>query len=384
VDRKCSVCGGAALVPVLELPNLPLTGLYVEAPDPAHRGIDQGLDICEECGHGQLRHVVDPRLLYADSYAHRSTASPIAMAGNDFFADFLTEIAAGATFERIVEIGCNDLYLLHKLAPMGKSLHGIDPIWRGRAPPPGGKLHTVGKFIEAVDFARDIGGAPDLVVAAHCFEHIDDIAAQLARLLDAAADGALFVIEVPGFESLLRRCRFDQVFHQHIHYFSLASFRRLLRRLGGAYLSHRYNHDYWGGTLLLAFRKSAAVDREGGPAPAPALVRARLKSFRAQLEQAAALLRAAAGPKFGFGAAQMLPILAYHMGTDFNDLDAVLDDNPDRQGLYYPDLAPPIRAPGADLAGACVVVTALDSARPILARLTALGARDIVVPLQVL
>jgi len=382
--RTCSVCGSDALVAVLELPGLPLTGLYFEARDPAHCGIDQGLDICDECGHGQLRHIVDPRIVYADSYAHRSTASPIAMAGNDFFAEFLAEIAAGATFERIVEIGCNDLYLLNKIAPLGKSLHGIDPIWRGRAAPPGGTINTVGIFIEDVDFSGDIGGAPDLVVAAHCFEHIDDIAAQLGRLLDAAADDALFVVEVPGFESLLRLCRFDQVFHQHIHYFSLASFRRLLRRLGAAYLTHRFNYRYWGGTLLVAFRKAAKADPACAAGPTPALVAARLKLFRLQLEQAAALLDGANQPVFGFGAAQMLPVLAYHMHTDFNGLEAVLDDNADRQGLYYPGLTPQIRAPQADLAGAVAVITALDSARPILARLIALGARDIVLPLQVI
>jgi hypothetical protein len=80
----------------------------------------------------------------------------------------------------------------------------------------------------------------------------------------------------------------------------------------------------------------------------------------------------------------MLPVLAYHMHTDFNGLEAVLDDNADRQGLYYPGLTPQIRAPQADLAGAVAVITALDSARPILARLIALGARDIVLPLQVI
>ncbi len=136
--------------------------------------------------------------------------------------------------------------------------------------------------------------------------------------------------------------------------------------------------------MLVAFRKSAKRVPDGGPGPAPTLAAARLKLFHAQLDQAAELLGMAAGPQYGFGAAQLLPILAYHMHADFKELAAVLDDNPDRQGLYYPDLAPQIRAPGANLVDARVVITALDSARPIVARAIALGARDIVLPLQVI
>ncbi len=386
--RACSVCGGGGLEPVLDLPDFPLTGLYVTERDLTHRGIDQGLNLCAACGHAQLRFAVDAKSLYGDSYTHRSGASPIATEGNDFFVAFLREVSAGARFERILEVGCNDLYLLKSVADMGNTLFGIDPIWRSGDCGAAGNIRVIGKFIEDVDLDRDIGGAADLILSSHTLEHIDDVAAQLGRLIDAAAQDALFVVEVPSFESLLRRCRFDQVFHQHIHYFSLASFRRLVERLGGRYIVHRFNYRYWGGTLLVAFRKGVrAGGEDGNDRPTAALVAERLAMFRAQLAQTSALLeKPGRGPVYGYGAAQMLPALAYHMKTDFGFLRAILDDNLDRCGLVYPGLAPRIRMPDPDLDldDATVVVTALDSARPILRRLVALGARDIVLPVHVI
>jgi Methyltransferase domain/Putative zinc binding domain/C-methyltransferase C-terminal domain len=387
--NACAVCGGDALEPVLDLPDFPLTGLYVREREPDYRGIDQGLLLCAMCGHAQLRRAIDPHVLYADTYTHRSGESPIATAGNDAFARFLLEVAGGATFRRIVEIGCNDLYLLTKVADRGETLFGIDPIWRGATPPAAGNIHVIGKFIQDVDFAADVGGAPDLVLSAHTFEHIADVADQLARIVAAAADDALFVVEVPDFDSMLRLCRFDQVFHQHIQYFSLASFRRLLQRIGGRYVAHRHNYRYWGGTMLVAFRKDGGRAESGAPPhhPTATLCIERLALFRRQLDEAAGLLHGARqGPLYGYGAAQMLPTLAYHMKTDFGYLDAVLDDNPARQGLCYPNLAPVIRAPDSvtDFEDATVVLTALDSARPILQRLFALGAKDIVLPLHVI
>jgi Methyltransferase domain/Putative zinc binding domain len=387
--NACAVCGGDALEPVMDLPDFPLTGLYVHKRDPDYRGIDQGLIICALCGHAQLRHAVDPQTLYADAYTHRSGESPIAAAGNDAFARFLFDMAGDATFRRIVEIGCNDLYLLNKVADRGEALFGIDPIWQDAQPPETTKIHIIGKFIQDVDFATDVGGAPDLVLSAHTLEHIADVADQLARLVTAAADNALFVIEVPDFDSLLRLCRFDQVFHQHVQYFSLASFRRLLQRIGGRYIAHRHNYRYWGGTMLVAFRKDGQNAETGAPPhhPTATLCVERLALFRRQLDEAATLLHGARqGPLYGFGAAQMLPTLAYHMKTDLGFLDALLDDNPARQGLCYPNLAPSIRAPDSvtNIEDATVVLTALDSARPILRRLFTLGAKDIVLPLHVI
>ena len=39
-----------------------------------------------------------------------------------------------------------------------------------------------------------------------------------------------------------------------------------------------------------------------------------------------------------FGAAQMMPILAYHSKTDFSFIDALFDDNPNRIGRYLPKI----------------------------------------------
>ena len=53
------------------------------------------------------------------------------------------------------------------------------------------------------------------------------------RLVKEGADDALYLFEVPGFDNLIERMRFDQVFHQHAQYFSLHSFLRLLDLVGG-------------------------------------------------------------------------------------------------------------------------------------------------------
>jgi SAM-dependent methyltransferase len=386
----CAVCGNISPSEVLALPQLPLTGIYVKdhAGDNKYPNIDQALDLCEECGHGQLRYLLDQTYLYEDTYTHRGSESPIAVGVNDFFADWLELLAPGRRFHRIIDAGCGDLYLLKKVAHRGERLLGIDPIWRGNDHIVNEKILVRGQFIQDVDIAHDLGGPPDLIISNHTFEHITDVREQLQRLMAAADEAALFVVEVPSFDSLLATSRFDQVFHQHVNYFTVSSFKRLIAEVGGVYVNHTFNYKYWGGTLLIAFTKEQAASRSavavGDVRPTRARVETSVRLFERQLLMARELVDQFSEPFYGYGAAQILPILAYHLDSDLSFLEGIIDDNPRRHGLSYPHLPCVITLPepGFTLAKSGVFITALDSVRPILRRVTELNARRIVVPLH--
>lgn len=389
--RVCSACGQGGLEEVISLPGLPLTGIFVRPQERAsYPSFDQGLMRCTACGHGQLRETVDPRYLYQETYTHRSSLSPISARGNDFFLSFLDTVAASRRFKCIAEIGCNDLYLLRKLAGRAEYRVGFDPIWKDRPADSAEGIRVFGKYIEEIDPVRDLPAPADLVLSVHTLEHVDYPLASLRPIFDHAAPGALFVIEVPSLDTLLTIGRFDQVFHQHLNYFSLASVRRMIRELGGEFVAHRFNYGYWLGTMLVAFRKpargGALVEADSALLP---ISREEILTRYAQYQQAMGSVAAAleelihrGTPAVGFGAAQMVPTLAYHLQSDLGCLQAILDDNPDRAGRTYPSIATMIR-PAADfphLEDHAVLITALDSARPIFNRVAGLRARYILVP----
>lgn len=385
--RSCSVCGRPVRV-VLRLPRLPLTGIFVRSGSRRReRRYDQALGLCARCGHAQLVRALDPRRIYDGTYEHRSSSSALARRGNDYLAAFIRRVAGRRRFLRAVDIGCNDLYLTRKIARRVRRVLGVDPIWRLKRPPrAAANIRVSGDYIENVDLAAELGGDPDLVVSAHTFEHLEHPARTLAYLVERAAPGALFVLEVPSFDTLMRDARFDQVFHQHLQYYGLASMLELIRRSGARYLTHAINPDYWGGTLLIAFTKkgrSAKTPRTRKYTPAQ--VRRRYASFRAKMRACKGMVSGADdGVVYGYGAAQMVPVLAYHLRSDLSELGAVLDDDPARQGRGWPGLKARIVKPEARrmrLKEATVLVTAPDSARPIVRRLSELGARRIVVPL---
>ena len=375
----------------MDLPQLPLTGIYVDRPCPGrYPDFDQALMFCADCGHAQLLNAIDPDYLYVQTYSHRSSSSDVAMQGNDFFYSFLERIAQGRNFKAVVEVGCNDLDLLKKLQSKGERLFGIDPIWRHAERPRDSKITVIGKFIEEVDLEKEIEVRPDLVISAHTFEHMDDPRSRLEDLIRFADKRALFVIAVPAFDSLLRVSRFDQVFHQHVQYFSVVSLRRLIEELGGRYLTHAFNYQCWNGTLLMAFCKDHGTSHEersvgGFERTNPEKIRRRVQEFKERMAYVSEFVHKLEKPVYGYGAAQMVPVLAYHLKSDLGFLECILDDDPRREGLCYPALAVKIRRPWPEISwdSASVMITALDSARPIAQRLLAVKPRYFFAPIEV-
>lgn len=389
----CAICNHSPLVKAIDLPKLPLTGLYIDPstnpadlPEHVREGFDQALLLCDNCGHGQLLNVIDSCYIYDDTYTHRGSKSAIATAGNDYFVEFLKKIAPGRTFQRAVDIGCNDLYLIKKLEPFAKRLAGVDPIWKNQDHQCSEKIQVLGGFVEEVDITKALNGKPDLVVSAHTFEHVSDPKTVLQEVVKNATDDALFLIEVPSFDSLLRNYRFDQVFHQHLHYYSLSSFNRLIQELGCTYITHTYNYSFWGGTLLVAFKKGVSKQSPTPEKPHLEEIQNGYKLFKHQLAYALNSLKyRASAETYGYGAAQMLPILAYHMESDLSFLNCILDDNPSRWGLKYPSLAcliSPMKQE-MNLENSDVMITALDSARPILKKLSQTKAQRVILPLNI-
>lgn len=391
-DKQCNVCGSGSLEIVLDLPGLPLTDTYCnEPPEKKIDCFDQRLLHCTHCSHCQLANQINPSVLYGDIYQFRTSISQTARHGTEFFIKYLDDISNHSSFSTILDLGCNDLYLLNNIKHKAKQRIGIDPIWANRENEVNEKGLTVYGFnIEEIDLGAALEGSPDLILCRHTLEHIGNPKAVLKQLMSVSADDALFVLEVPGFDALLKKMRFDQVFHQHLQYFSLKSMMRLIKEFNATFLGYRENYHDWG-SFTIAFCKKGSGKLKGKEIKTSGWENLQIKKnyelFKLQMETANTLLDTFKGERlYGYGAAQMLPILSYHMKNDFSDLICVLDDDPSKDGLGYGNLPVKIKHPKHinDLEDATILVTAIDNVNPIMKKLLNIRPRHIIHPLHII
>jgi cyclopropane-fatty-acyl-phospholipid synthase len=382
---ECGISGAKDFYSLWKLPGLPLTERFGPY-DPNHKlAFDQELRISLPTGHVQLRNQVDPKILYNNSeYSFRTGGSDKSRRDVDFFHSYLKQFTAGRSFKSAVDVGGNDLYVIRGLTGMAKHCAVVDPICASIDDQIIDGIKVFGRFVEEVDFSSDML-PPDLVVCRHTLEHIANPRQVIDQWFQQCEGDCLYVVEIPCFENLVESLRFDAVFHQHVHYFDLSSFRRLIWECGGEYLGHTFNHQgSCGGSLLVTFcrAKTRQVKPEIELTSRIAWFERRIALYKNQMALMREELDSLPKPIYGYGASLMLATLGYHLETDFLQLTCVLDDDLARDGTTYENIPVTVRhtTKVAPAPNSCYLITSLENIRPIYRRILELMPRRILVP----
>jgi hypothetical protein len=383
---ECGITGVKDFHSLWELPSLPLTERFGPY-DPNHKlAFDQELLISLPTGHVQLRNQVDPKILYNSSeYSFRTGGSDKSRRDVNFFHAYLQQFTAGRSFKSAVDVGGNDLFVIRGLTGIAQHCAVVDPICASVDGQIIDGIEVFGRFVEDVDFSSDLP-QPDLVVCRHTLEHISNPRQVIDQWFRQCAEDCLYVVEIPCFEKLVESLRFDAVFHQHVHYFDLSSFQRLIWECGGEYLDHIFNHQgSCGGTLLVTFRraKTKQVKPEMELASRIAWFERRIALYKTQMAIMQEELDALPGQVYGYGASLMLATLGYHLKTDFSQLTCVLDDDGDRDGATYENIPITVRhtTKVAPAPNSSYLITSLENMRPIYRRILELSPRRILMPI---
>jgi hypothetical protein len=385
---KCQVCGQASDSPLFELPDFPMTEIYVDCKVKERLGfVDQSFHLCEKCGHGQIANVIDVELQYGDSeqFYFRASESATGRESADFFIEFLNSVVKDRHFKNIIEVGCNDMYVLNALKSRADQLIGIDPILKKKE-----KEYTQGNIIAIGDFLENVNlnDAMDVVLCKDTLEHISEPKQFVKKIVDSAQNETIFVFQFPLLETLLSGCRFDQVFHQHLNYFSLESIIYMLEDLGCQLMDYRININHWG-MILIAFKKSK--DKTKYASRISKIRRPQVlesyKVFKDNMRVTNDRLNLLKNEKiYGYGAALMLPALSYYLGNDFQTFECIIDDDQHKVGLSYINLPITIKTTESveDIHESIVLVTAIsaiNNVRRILVKLAELNPKQIIVPM---
>jgi 2-polyprenyl-3-methyl-5-hydroxy-6-metoxy-1,4-benzoquinol methylase len=387
-STDCSICGSPT-EPILDLPNLPMTGRFSEnLQTDVPPGVDQQFLFCQNCLHGQLSTIVDPAELYDSTYNFRTSSSEHSKSGTEYFLSSLEELLPGKQFRCVLDIGCNDLYLLREMGDRAKTKVGIDPIWAGIEHEIAEQdISVIGTGIESKGLKDKLPEAPDLIILRHTIEHLENPAAVIDKINELASDDCYIVLEMPSLETMLSRARFDLIYHHHLQYFSIRSSQRLADKAGLTLVAAKYLQA--NGALFIVMSKKSDTHQMLPEIPdfgtdSSIFLRDRFVAFKNYLETTKSIFESMPANKaFGYGAAELVPNLFHHSGIDPAIFSCVLDDDPTKDGMYYWNLPLQIRTPGAghSLADSKVMITALEHIRPIVSKLSSQNPPlDIVIP----
>ena len=260
---------------------------------------------------------------------------------------------------RVLEIACNDGYLLQYFQPYGIPVKGIEP-----AENVADEARKKGIEVECCFFGADSAqeiaakdGRYSLVIGNNVLAHVPDINSFVEGLAIVLAAEGTITMEFPHLLRLIEQCQFDTIYHEHFHYLSLGTVKRIfnahgleiydveeLPTHGGSLRIYAAHQEY--GQVHMRSTARALLTREQEFGLENIQTYAEF-STRIQKTKVDTLRRMVAWKQEGkhiaaFGAAAKGNTFLNYCGIKNDLIDYVVDSNPHKQGLYLPGSLIPI------------------------------------------
>lgn len=250
--KTCRACESDDLQPVFDLGNQPLANDHVKPDRPRQGFYPLSVNRCGRCGLAQLSVVVSPNQLYATYTYVTSRSDTMRRHFERLFQDILSE----GVKRSVIEIGSNDGTLLQFAKDkMGFEVLGIEPAHNLALVANDRGATTINNFLSGpiAETARDLLQHVGVILARHCFAHIDDWREFFYSLGIMACKDTLVCIEVPYVKDLLARVEFDSIYHEHLSFISLKPIVSLLKAT--PFHIHRViRYGIHGGCVMLMLR----------------------------------------------------------------------------------------------------------------------------------
>ena len=221
MSNPCLACGASVLVSCLDLGAQPLANEFKNSATEPEETYPLAVVRCVECDHLQLDYFIDPDLMFKN-YLYVSGTS-------ETYREYLTWFASkvGKAGDRVLDIGCNDGTQLDMFKAIGCETWGVDPaenLW-----PVSSANHnvTLGYF----DESYDPGVTFDVMNAQNVFAHNRDPTGFLVNAKRFMHPGTRFYIQTSQADMVLNG-EFDTIYHEHINFFNVLSFKKLAERAG--------------------------------------------------------------------------------------------------------------------------------------------------------
>jgi len=218
--KECICCGKSNLSLVLDLNNQPLANSYHKE-DEVLEEYPLGLNLCDDCYHLQLTHIVNPDLLFKN-YLYCSGTTQTLRDNFEWFSNFVLEDAP--VCKSVLDIACNDGTQLDCFKEKGVETYGIDPA--ENLYELSSKNHDVKcEYFDSVFF----GFLFDVIIAQNVFAHNSNPKKFLDDCCELMDDDSRLYIQTSQAH-MVQNNQFDTVYHEHISFFNINSFNELVKR----------------------------------------------------------------------------------------------------------------------------------------------------------
>lgn len=356
---NCRICHNPNLQEFLSLGTTPLANNFLRKEDLSkpEPKFPLALCFCDTCKLVQLSHTVDPEQMFRH-YVYVTSTTKTFQVHFGKMADHLAERFQLGPQSLAVDIGSNDGLLLKGFQQHGVQVFGVEPATNIAEMAQQVGVDTISQFFGPAAVAAIIArkGHADIITANNVFAHIGDIHAVAENVKQLLKPTGVFIIEIQYFGDTMRDMTFDNVYHEHLSYFTLTSLQHFFQRVG-MHIFDVQHVDSHGGSLRVFIQKAHGphavaevvahtLEKEqhfgvNDFSPYQKFAQKVYETKQKVVETILALKRD--GKRIaGYGAPAKASTLLNFCELTAKHLDYIVEDNPLKQGLHQPGTHIPI------------------------------------------
>jgi nucleoside-diphosphate-sugar epimerase/SAM-dependent methyltransferase len=250
---SCRSCANENLLDVISLGSLPLANNLLDTQEDPEDTYPLEMKYCPECHNCQLSYVVPPQLMF-DNYLYvSSTTQTLRQHFEDAAHQYIKEFNLDKN-SFVMDIGSNDGVALRPFAEKNIEVLGVEPAKNicDIAIQSGIPTHH-GYF----DGTLRTEKKADIITASNVFAHADDVKGITKNVFNLLKDNGVFIVEVQYLLDTINDLTFDNIYHEHVNYWSVTSLNNFFRGLG--YTVYKVEHIPTHGGSIRAYVRQDAI-----------------------------------------------------------------------------------------------------------------------------
>jgi dTDP-4-dehydrorhamnose 3,5-epimerase-like enzyme len=256
----CRVCDSKSLDLIHSFGLIPLANNLLNSQDEFAKEFPLELFFCADCSNLQLNIAINPDLLFKD-YLYTSSTSQLFVQHFEKFAQQLVKEEQLNKNSLVVDIGSNDGVFLKPLNLNSIRAIGVEPAKNLSEYSNSQGLETINSYFEeetVTKIIRDYGKA-DIITAFNVFAHGDGLREIVINAFNLLTEEGIFILEVQSKEKMIKNNLFDNIYHEHFNYWSLATLITFFNNLNLTVYKFK-EVDTHGGSLRLYVAKNRKID----------------------------------------------------------------------------------------------------------------------------
>ncbi len=257
----CRVCDSKKIKLIHSFGLSPLANNLTQSLEENSTTYPLELFMCCECNNVQLGAVVEPEKLF-DNYLYTSSTS---MTFQKHFDDLAKELISKYTLtsnSTVLDIGSNDGVFLKPLKNNNIDVVGVEPAKNLSDLANTYDLYTINSYFDnsAVSIIKEKYEKIDLVTAFNVFAHSDHLKEITKNVFELLHKKGSFIIEVQSLSAMVENNLFDNVYHEHVNYWSLTNLVNFFKKLD-LFVNDFTKVDTHGGSLRVFVSKNNKISK---------------------------------------------------------------------------------------------------------------------------